>query len=188
MNTFAFLLIWEKGCPVGIMFVVIAKTSRMKLRTVVAAILLVTGLTAQAQSEQSREPLRLGVSIMPGVSLNNPSNFVLGADLRLQQSIGNSVSWILTSGYTHFFWDGGHTGYIPVKGGLKVFATPALYFAGEAGAGFGTQSGTGTSFVYSPSIGTIVARDWDISVKYEDFTKYSATKQLALRVAYGFKL
>lgn len=164
-----------------------------RIRTFLVATFLLAGIYGIGQS---KEPLRLGVSVMPGISLNNPSGFVLGADLRLQQRISNSnVSWILTSGYTHFFETKknnvvvmGSTGFIPVKAGLKVFPSANFYLAGEIGAGFGTTSGVGTSFVYSPSIGIIVNKDWDLSIKYESFTKYTETQQLALRVAYGFKL
>lgn len=164
-----------------------------QFKTFLAVALL---LTAICGSAQTNKPLRLGISVMPGVSLNNPSGFVLGADARLQQGFGNSnVSWILTTGYTHFFKtkkDGivmfPTTSFIPVKAGLKFFPSTNVYLAGEIGAGFGMETGVGTSFVYSPSIGVIVGKDWDLSVKYEHFTKYTETQQLALRVAYGFKL
>ena len=80
------------------------------------------------------------------------------------------------------------TSYVPIKAGLKVFPGKNVYLAGELGVGLGIESGVGTSFVYSPSVGVIIAKDWDLSLKYEHFTKYTETQQLALRVAYGFKL
>jgi len=164
-----------------------------QIKTFLAVAFLLTAIFASAQTDK---PLRLGIGIIPGVSLNNPAGFVLGADVRLQKGFGNSnVSWILTTGYTHFFETKQNgivmfptTSFIPLKAGLKVFPAANVYLAGEIGAGFGIETGVGTSFVYSPSIGIIVAKDWDLSIKYEHFTKYHETQQLALRVAYGFKL
>jgi hypothetical protein len=164
-----------------------------QIKTFLAVAFLLTAIFASAQTDK---PLRLGIGIIPGASLNNPAGFVLGADVRLQQGFGNSnVSWILTTGYTHFFETKQNgivmfptTSFIPLKAGLKVFPAANVYLAGEIGAGFGIETGVGTSFVYSPSIGIIVAKDWDLSIKYEHFTKYNETQQLALRIAYGFKL
>jgi hypothetical protein len=164
-----------------------------QIKTFLAVAFLLTAVSVSAQTDK---PLRLGVSIIPGVSLNDPAGFVLGADARLQHNIGNSnLSWIVTTGYTHFFETKQNgvvvfptTSYVPIKAGLKVFPGKNVYLAGELGVGLGIESGVGTSFVYSPSVGVIIAKDWDLSLKYEHFTKYTETQQLALRVAYGFKL
>ncbi|WP_026768558.1 hypothetical protein [Asinibacterium sp. OR53] len=172
----------------------------MKSKIVLAAVLLFAGYVGKAQT-QSTNPLRLGVSVSPGMSLGDKTGFTLGADLRLQQRFAKNVSWILTTGYTHFFsrtFDMQKPtgvapadisyGFIPLKAGVKAFLMPALYVSGEAGAAYSTQSTDNKfSFVYSPSVGTIIGNHLDLSVKYEDFTISNNTKQLALRVAYGFK-
>lgn len=135
-------------------------------------------------------PWRLGIGLNAGMGTKDPNPFVLGGDLRLQKGLGNSVSGILTTGYTRFFKKEGvpSLGIIPLKAGLKVFPAKNFYFNVEAGAGFGTNDGAGTSFVWSPALGLAFGSGWDISVKYEDFTKDEYTKQVALRLAYGFKL
>lgn len=170
----------------------------MKTKIVLAVVLLFAVFYGNAQT---KNPLRLGVSINPGMSLGDKTGFALGADARLQQNIADNVSWILTAGYTHFFnrtFDipaGTGTapasvgyGFIPLKAGLKVFVVPKLYAAGEAGAAYSTKNtDKNFSFVYAPSIGTIIGNNIDLSLKYEDFTINNNTKQLALRVAYGFK-
>jgi hypothetical protein len=75
-----------------------------------------------------------------------------------------------------------------LKAGVKAFLMPRLYEAGEAGAAYSTQSTDNKfSFVYAPSVGTIIGNHLDLSAKYEDFTINNNTKQLALRIAYGFK-
>ncbi|MDR6340982.1 hypothetical protein HNQ91_004055 [Filimonas zeae] len=149
-------------------------------------IVLFAAVAANAQSNA----LRLGIGLNAGMGTQDPNPFVLGGDLRLQQGFGNSVSGILTTGYTHFSKKDGvpSIGMIPLKAGLKVFPAKNFYFNVEAGAGFGTKEGTGTSFVWSPALGLAFGTGWDISVKYEEFTKYDYTKQVALRLAYGFKL
>ncbi len=151
-----------------------------------AAMALFAGTQAMAQKAN---PVRLGVGINAGIATNKTAGFVLGGDLRLQQSMGKSVSWTLTPGYTHFFKKDlfAGAGVVPVKAGLKFFPAPNFYLAAEAGAGFFTDKGLGTSFVYSPYAG-FAFKNLDVSVKYENFTKYEFTQQVALRLAYGFKL
>lgn len=150
------------------------------------SIVLFTAFAANAQSN----PWRLGIGVNAGMGTKDPNPFVLGGDLRFQKGLGNSVSGIITTGYTHFFKKdyAGSIGWVPLKAGLKVFPARNVYFNVEAGAGFGTNDGTGTSFVWSPAVGLAFGSGWDISVKYEDFTKYEYTKQVALRLAYGFTL
>ncbi|RXK80771.1 outer membrane beta-barrel protein [Filimonas effusa] len=145
---------------------------------------------AMALSAKAQSPWRLGIGVNVGSGLEDPKPFVLGGDLRLQKGLGNSVSAIVTTGYTHFFKKDfvSSVGIIPLKAGVKVFPTQNFYVNLEAGAGFGTNDGFGTSFVYSPAVGVAFQNGWDFSVKYEEFTKYDYTKQVALRVAYGFSL
>ena len=134
---------------------------------------------------------RMGVGINGGVATKDAYNFVLGADARFQRGLGESTSLIVTGGVTHFFKTDKTlkaATFVPVKLGFKYFLNTNFYAAGEAGAGFGVSSDLKTSFVWSPSIGFAFKEGIDISVKYEDFSKYETTKQVALRIAYGFKL
>ena len=142
---------------------------------------------------QKNNPIHFGVGIDGGSTLKYPTRAVLGADARLQIPIGNSFSAIATTGYYHFLKNKDKgipaTGVVPVKLGLKYFPVKNFYIAGEAGAGFFTKGDNNTSFVYSPSVGMAFANGLDISLKYEDYTKYNGyASQLALRLAYGFKL
>ncbi|RFM27629.1 hypothetical protein [Deminuibacter soli] len=154
---------------------------------VLAVVVLATALTANAQKS---DPWRLGIGVDGGLGLKTPTPFVLGGDVRLQKGIVHGLSGIFTTGYTHFFEKDNQAsaGFIPVKAGLKYFPVSNFYVSAEAGAGFGVDKGLGTSFVWSPAIGYTFAKHWDVSVKYEDYTKYTETKQLALRIAYGFSL
>lgn len=155
---------------------------------VIIWICVVTAISAKAQNN----PLRLGVGVDVGSTLKSPVRTTLGADLRLQQSLGEGVSGILTTGYYQFFKANKYNkgfGIVPLKVGLKYFPAKNIYIAGEVGAGFGTRKGAGVSFVYSPSFGLAFGDGFDASLKYESFTGYNGyANQLALRVAYGFKL
>jgi len=147
-----------------------------------------TAINAKAQSG----PLRMGIGVNAGSTLKSPVRTTLGADLRLQQSLGEGVSGILTTGYYQFFKANKYNkgfGIVPLKVGLKYFPVKNVYIAGEVGAGFGTRSGANVSFVYSPSFGLAFGDGFDASLKYESFTGYNGyANQLALRIAYGFKL
>jgi hypothetical protein len=164
------------------------KTKQWMQFAVMMLICVITAMSAKAQNS----PLRMGVGVDVGSTLKKPARTTLGFDLRLQKSIGNGVSGILTTGYYQFFKANKYNegfGIIPLKVGLKYFPVKNIYVAGEIGAGFGTKSGTGTSFVYSPSFGLAFGDGFDVSLKYENFTDYNGyAQQLALRFAYGFKL
>ena len=157
-----------------------------------AVMMMICVATAMSAKAQEGGPLRMGVGVDIGSTLKNPVRTVAGFDLRLQKSFGQGVSGILTSGYYQFFKVNKYNkgfGIIPLKVGLKYFPAKNIYVAGEVGAGFGTKSGAGTSFVYSPSVGFAFGDGFDASIKYESFTGYNGyANQLALRIAYGFKL
>ncbi|WP_449440518.1 hypothetical protein [Pedobacter steynii] len=64
-----------------------------------------------------------------------------------------------------------------------------LYGLGELGAAFGVTNGSGTSFLYSPALGYSWSNGLDLGVKYEGLSKGGGNLgQVALRIAYGFKL
>ena len=79
-------------------------------------------------------------------------------------------------------------GFIPAKAGFKGFIwEDRFYIMGEAGAAFAVTNGYNeTSFLWAPSIG-YANKYVDISIRYEDYQKFN-TGQVALRLAYGFKL
>jgi len=156
-----------------------------------AVIMMICTVTVMSTKAQSGGP-RLGIGVDVGSTLKSPTRTTLGADLRLQQPFGHGLSGILTTGYYQFFKANSYNpsfGIIPLKAGLKYFPAKNIYIAAEAGVGFGTKKGAGTSFVYSPSLGLAFGDGFDVSLKYENFTDYEGyAQQLALRFAYGFKL
>jgi hypothetical protein len=174
------------------------------MATAVAALAVFVSTNANAQTAESSNPSRqkLGVAINAGIPTNDGSNFALGADVRYQVDIDRQLSIPITAGFTSIFNDdvtiGGVTyevdnfNYVPVKAGLKYFFSDTgagAYGLAEAGAAFGTNSGAGTSFVWSPAIGYAWSNGLDLGVKYEGLSRDGVNNgYVGLRLAYGFKL
>ncbi|WP_345209202.1 hypothetical protein [Mucilaginibacter gynuensis] len=161
------------------------------IKAAAASILLFGSLSVNAQSKW-----RIGFGVDPGLATKDPFQYTLGGDIRLQRDFNNRVSGTLTAGFTHFFEKDHFTGFnqygspynvIPVKAGIKYFVANKLYVGGEAGVGFGFEQ-WGNSFLWSPSVGLTFSNGLDMSVKYEDYTRSSITRTLALCIAYGFSL
>lgn len=147
---------------------------------------------------------KLGIGVNVGAPTGDASdayNVALGIDARLQFDVSKQISIPVTTGYTRFMgksdyygngMDAPDFGFIPVKTGVKVFfdeSGSGLYGLAELGAAFGTNKGSGTSFIYSPALGYSWSSGLDLGVKYEAMSKNSLTTgQVALRIAYGFNL
>jgi hypothetical protein len=173
------------------------KTITKIMVTSAAVVALFFSTNAKAQSTQ-----KLGIGLTAGLPTSDAYNFVGGIDLRYQFDIDKQLSIPVTAGYTHMFakditvgnttFDGVDFGYVPVKAGVKYFFNDSgsgVYGLAELGAGFGTKSGSGTSFVYSPAVGYAWSNGLDLGVKYEGLARDGAsTGFFGLRLAYGFSL
>ena len=178
------------------------------LKKLTLACLLLIGVSASAQNaiDNYDQGFRLGFGINAGYVFDDPYDFALGGDIRLQYDLTKRYSLTLTSGFTNLFVgdENSDFGFIPVKAGFKAFVwEDRFYLLGEAGAAFavtnrdsykGTES---TSFLIAPGIG-YATKYVDLSLRYEHYSDFpvlnnnnttgSGTGQLALRLAYGFKI
>lgn len=157
--------------------------------------------SANAQSKNYNKGFKLGLGLDLGYSSNNPYKMALGFDGRLQYDFSKRYSITLTSGFTNIFVDGDNNdlGIIPIKFGFKAFIwNDEFYVMGEGGAAFAvTNNYNKNSIIIAPSIG-YATKYIDFSLRYEIYTDFpyqtidNTTKtgfgQLALRLAYGFKL
>lgn len=177
-----------------------------------ALILLLTTISMNAQdvktidnsasavsAENYEQGFRLGFGLNGGYLLDEPfDGLALGADVRLQYDLSKRTSLTLTTGYDHFFIDNNledlgfkDVGMIPVKAGFKAFFWEDSFYAlGEVGGGFVVSKNVPiadkNTVILSPGIG--YANKWiDVSARYEHYTEFE-TGQIALRIAYGFKL
>lgn len=179
-----------------------------KTRKITAAIVFVLTLFsfngAKAQETQDYDQgFRLGFGLNAGYATEKPYKLALGADARLQYDLTKRYSITLTTGFNNIFVsesDGGKDlGFIPAKAGLKAFVwNDQFYLTGEAGAAFAvTNNYNDTSLLLSPGIG-YANKYIDISARYEHYSDFPTINndgtpgkgfgQVALRLAYGFKL
>lgn len=162
--------------------------------------------TTTPAAQNYDQGFRLGFGISGGYVFDNPYDFALGADARLQYDLTKVYSVTLTTGFTNLFAGDVNgvavkdLGFIPVKAGFKAFVwEDQFYVMGEAGAGFAvTNNYNQTSLILSPSIG-YANKYFDISLRYEHYSDFptvnsngtaagKGTGQLGLRLAYGFQL
>jgi|SRR6218665_2194349 len=139
---------------------------------------------------------RLGFGVNGGLPTDGDYDWALGGDVRLQYDLSKKTSLTLTTGFTNLFNgdkdaagnDIKDLGFIPAKAGFKAFVLKdQFYVLGEVGAGFAVTNGyNNTTFLWAPGIG-YANKFIDLSVRYEDYHDFR-TNQVALRVAYGFKL
>jgi hypothetical protein len=152
---------------------------------------------------------KIGIGANLGIPTDDAYSFAAGIDARIQFDVTKQLSVPIATGYTNFFAkdrkylnnvDVPDYGYIPLKTGLKYFFDPSgsgIYAMGEVGAAFGVTDNAKTTFLYAPTLGYSWSNGLDLGLKYENAGKGDAlrlmddknrTGQVALRIAYGFKL
>lgn len=167
-------------------------TSKTILATAIASIAFFTSTKVVTAQEVNTSP-KLGIGLNVGVGTHAGANLAIGGDLRYQFDIDKQLSVPVTAGFTSIrSEDGAHYNYIPVKAGLKVFFSDTgagAYGLAEAGAAFGTNTGGGTHFIFSPAIGYSWSNGLDLAAKYEGIPMNGITAgYVGVRLAYGFKL
>jgi len=170
------------------------------LASAVAAVAIFFTTNASAQ--------KIGIGANLGLPTDDAYSFAAGLDVRVQFDVTNQLSVPVATGYNHFFakdatYFAGEVpdyAYIPLKTGLKYFFDPSgsgIYAMGEVGAAFGVSDNSKTTLLYAPTLGYSWSSGLDIGLKYENAGKGDAlryvsdknrTGQVALRIAYGFKL
>lgn len=173
--------------------------------TIKIALLIILGGFSSVNAQEKEitnydQGFRLGIGINAGLPTNDPYNFNLGADARLQYDLSKRYSLTFTTGFSNMFVSGkdNDLGYIPAKAGFKAFVLKdQLYLMGEVGAAFAVTNGYDkTSLLLSPSIGYATSKI-DISLRYDHFNDFPYEKNgtikeglglISVRLAYGFKL
>lgn len=147
-----------------------------------------------------QQKFKLGIGANIGYPFEDPYNLNVGGDVRLQYDLSKRYSLTATTGFSNLFVSGDDNdlGYIPAKLGFKAFVLKdKFYLMGEAGAAFAvTNDYNDKSLLLSPGIG-YATKYIDISVRYEYLPDFPSIRndaadkglgQVALRLAYGFKL
>lgn len=160
-----------------------------------------TSIMAQdIPGDKYEQKFKLGIGANVGYPFEDPYNLNVGGDVRLQYDLSKRYSLTATTGFSNLFVSGDDNdlGYIPAKLGFKAFILKdKFYLMGEAGAAFAvTNKYNDKSLLLSPGIG-YATKYIDISVRYEYLPDFPSIRndaadkglgQVALRLAYGFKL
>ena len=178
---------------------------RLKSITAICALVMSVLTTSNMNAQDSvigdtknyDQGFRLGFGINGGLVFEDPYDFSLGADARLQYDLSKRTSVTLTTGFTNLFIgdDIDDLGFIPVKAGFKAFVwEDRFYVMGEVGGAFAvTNDYHENSLILAPGIG-YANEFFDASVRYEYYNDFPTANgndgvgQIALRFAYGFRL
>lgn len=156
--------------------------------------------TASPSPDSYDQGFRLGFGLSGGYVFDDPYDAAIGGDVRIQYDFSKRTSISLTTGFTNLFIgdDLDDLGFIPLKAGFKVFWWEDQFYAGaEIGLGFPVTNDysdvVDNTVILSPAIG-YATKYIDLSLRYEHYTEFPTADgdkgvgQLALRLAYGFKL
>ncbi|WPU95483.1 hypothetical protein SNE25_08100 [Mucilaginibacter sabulilitoris] len=168
----------------------------MKKLLLVLAIVGGTAFSSFAQSSGPADAPKFSVGVEAGLpigNIKNGYNFVIGGSLKYELPIAESTMFTISAGYNSFlakseFKDigGESAGFIPVKAGIKYYLNQGFFAEGQLGAAFGTKSGEGTAFAYSPGIGYTFDGGFEAGVRYEGWSHDGTVSQIGLRLAYRF--
>lgn len=155
---------------------------------------------SQESVEKYERNFKFGIGLNAGLPFNDPYEYNLGADVRLQYNISQTYSLSFTTGFNSLYVkdNGKNFNYIPVKVGYKTFLfSNEFYVMGEIGAAISiTDEYDQSSMLIAPSLG-YATKYVDISVRYETLKDFPIIKdnkvdnslgQIMIRLAYGFDL
>lgn len=156
---------------------------------------------ANAQTER-----KLGSELSFGVNgglavgdFNKTHGGMIGGDLKYAYNFDPAVAVTLQSGYNNFFgkkvletslvdYKYKSLGQIPIKAGVR-FSMGQFYAEPQLGVSFFTGAGDGSAFTYAGNIGVQVTPSFDISARYEGWSKNSSNLGfVGLRLAYTFPM
>ncbi|WP_443947164.1 hypothetical protein ACJVDH_08645 [Pedobacter sp. AW1-32] len=141
---------------------------------------------------------KIGVGVNAGVFPDRSEmDYGYGADIKLQYDLTPFVALTASGGYTRLKWKNSPLKFefIPLVGGVKVFAIERMYLSGNVGTGLAVKDGANMNFIYGGGLGYEWRNGLDVGVKYEGYVNNSSsdlyfmkTGQFNLRIGYNFKL
>ena len=161
-------------------------------------------LAGFSQYRQAGSELSIGIE--GGLPLNGWTesgqklySFGIGGSIKYAYNFDESVAATLQTGYLNFLAktvniDGATgkmpaLGQIPIKAGVR-FSMGQFYAEPQLGMSIFTASGGGssTAFTYAGNIGVQASKNFDVSLRYEGWSKDGNAGFLGLRLAYTFPL
>lgn len=171
----------------------------MKKVFLVLSVITLTITSLKAQNGTST-PINFSIGLEASLPIGDFADlygFGIGGSLQGEYKPSDDLGLTLNAGYINYSGkkitfggvtiDAGNFGIVPVLAGVKYYFSPKVYGHGQLGAGFGTSSGAGTSFAYTPGVGFILSKNIDLLVKYVAYSKNKETlSSIGARLAYNF--
>ena len=163
--------------------------------------ILLTFLTSLTFMKINAQQVMIGFGpevSLPSGSSSNVSAVGLGGYLKAEVAISEKLAFTANGNIISFFGKKIFRAktptitYIPVKAGLKYYTSSEFYFEGQMGFSSAINGKTGTSFAWSPGLGTYLNKKGadhkiDLGLRYESWTR-TGFDFVALRVGYQFGL
>ncbi len=168
-------------------------------------LLMCAAFSGVAQRSNTSPQLSIGGEFgMPTGQLSSVYGTAFGASIKLEVPvIKQGLSFTVTGGVNAYLLKFYYAGtlhsatYVPLELGGKYYFSKVAYVEGDAGLSFNENSSypaSKTSFVYAPIIGVTAPTNHhkasiDLGLRLESRVEsYRTVSQLALRLAYRFKI
>lgn len=173
---------------------------KMKKLILAFAVVAISIMTAKAQENDSKQ-LMFSIGVEPALPIGDFNDagytFGIGGSLQGEYKVANDFGLTLNAGYMDYSakditvggttFNGGSFGVVPVLAGFKYYFSPKVYGHGQLGVAIGTSKGSSSEFAYSPGIGFMLSRNFDILLKYQAYAESGTTLgTIAARLAYNF--
>jgi len=151
------------------------------------------GCFAQSSSDGTKFSIGIDAASPNGIA-SEVYNFGLGVSAKIDIPAGNNLYGTIGAGYEAFFTKSilkqygapSSSGFVPLKAGLKYYFNQGFYGEFQAGVSIATSEGGGTAFAYAPGFGYSTPSGFDVSFRYEAWSKDGTFGQVAARIAYRF--
>ncbi|TWR29415.1 hypothetical protein FPZ43_10720 [Mucilaginibacter pallidiroseus] len=173
------------------------------MKRVLLLLTVICGFSMGAFAQSGSRTGKWNIGLEPALPLGNLKSvysFALGASVKYELPVASSTFITFSADYQRFFIksdlkdalnsvgiDKSGVGIIPVKVGVKTYFDQGFFAEAQVGAGFSTEEGGSTSFVYAPGIGYTFTSGFEAGLKYQGYSSDGANDGvLALRLAYRF--
>ncbi|RYY51223.1 MAG: hypothetical protein EOO06_01410 [Chitinophagaceae bacterium] len=156
------------------------------------AALAVASFTVNAQDESGNTGFKFGVGANLGIPVSNLDGASIGAGIDLLGQYGLAEQFAVTvdAGYTNIFAkdNGLDLSLIPIRAGVRFYATPALYFGAKAGIGIAKSKGyeSVNTTAYSFGGGYKLDNKFDVGASYDGYSKDGSFGLINIRLGYTF--
>lgn len=167
------------------------------MRKVILVLASVFALGAAKAQDNAGFHFAGGVRLaMPIGTFGDSQGFGFGAELQGEYGFAESVTGVISAGYTNFTAKdytfagmtipGASFGVIPVMAGVRFYPSTQFFVGAKAGVAIGTATGSGANFSYEPQVG-YNAEKFQVSVGYNAISGAGVTLgSIGLSALYKF--